>query len=280
MVIAVAAPTPAHAAGAPKAYRFTSTATNTKDHLLTLDHPAFNGKSTLRLLVTQYFTGVYNPHPVGVSYNYTLNKWQIVNEDEADIPVNANFNVMLAPTAKRSDVTPQTTTHIYSFFPTGKSNAGAVLQMTHLWNPVRSLQGTYQPNNVSLFYINPTNPPAPYSGRWSLYQANLDSPVAASYNIADFSKLKIGGELVSFRHNARDANTTTLETTITNPLTDGKPNAVLFVQHLFTPQAATSMNEVIGVRYADGKWRILTQDQTDKLAPMDFNITVLPAVTP
>lgn len=278
--LTLAATAPAHAAGAPKAYRFTSTATNTADFLMTLDHPAFNGKPTLKLLITQYFNGVYNPHPVGVAYNEGVNKWQIVNEDREDIPVNASFNVMIAPSAKRVDVTPATSHGIFTFFPIQKNNGDAVLQATHLITPVRGQDGVPQTNAFSLFFFaGATNPPRAYHNRWAIFQANGDPSVATSYNIGDFTKLKVGGQLVSFRHSARDANTTDLETTITNPLTDGKPNAVLFVQHVFTQAASANVDEVVGVRYADGKWRILTEDQTDKLVPVDFNVTVLPGVS-
>ncbi len=275
MALAVAAP--AHAAGgAPKAYRFTSTATNTSTCFLTLDHPALNGKPTLKLLVTQYFNGAYNPHPVGVGYNYSANKWQIINEDQENIPLNAAFNVMVAPTAKLVTISPQNCHGLYAFFPLGKNNPSAVLQLTHVLNPIRGLDGVLQPKNVSLFYYGATPTAHPFTNNWTLYYADGTSHIATGYNIADFSKLKVANQLVSFRHQARDANTTALETTITNPLTDAKPNAALFIQHVFTAAAAANVDEVLGVRYADGKWRILTEDQTDKLAPVDFNVTVLP----
>lgn len=280
MVLAVATATPAHAAaGAPKAYRFTSTAANTSARRMTLDHAALNGKPTLRLLVTQYFDGVYNPHPVGVMYNESTKKWMIANDDLADMPLNAKFNVMVMPGAKQISVTPQITHGIYTILPVQKGNANAILLLTHMTNPVRGLDGQTQPNNVSLFYFNPVAPFGAWSAHWTLYQANGESSVAAAYNIADVTKLKVGGQFVSFRHNARDANTTNLETTITNPLTDAKPNAMVFVQHVFTQAATANVDEVVGVRYFDGKWRILTEDQTDKLAPVDFNVTVLPGVS-
>ena len=276
----LAAATPARAAAAPKAYRFTATAANSGAGRMTLDHPALNGKPTLRLIVTQYFTGVYNPHPVGVLYNETSKKWMIVNEDLTNIPVNANFNVLVVPGAKMVDVTPKTLHGIYNILPTQKNNPDAILLQTHVINPVRGLNGQGQTSNVSFYYFNPIAPLGAWSARWVIYQADGSPMIAASYNIADVSKLKVGGQFVSFRHQARDANTTDLETTITNPLTDGNPNAVLFVQHVFTQQASANVDEVVGVRYADGKWRIITEDQTDKLVPVDFNVTVLPAVTP
>ncbi|WP_367873878.1 hypothetical protein [Luteolibacter sp. Populi] len=270
----------AKAAGAPKVFRVTAAAANTSGSILTIDNPALNGKPTLRLIVTQYFTGVYNPHAVGVNYNVTLKKWQIFNEDNADLPVNANFNVMIAPTAKRVSVTPTNSHGVLAFFPTQKGNAAANLLVTHLANPVLTLDSVIQPNNVSLYYIPATGPARPYSGRWSIYQDNTEANIAAVYNVADVTNLKVAKTPISFRHSAVDANTTDLETTITNPLTDGKPDAVLFIQHVFTPTAAENVDEVLGVRYADGKWKILTQDQTDKLSPADFNVVAFPAVTP
>jgi hypothetical protein len=278
--IALAVAAPARAAGIPKAYRFTSSATNTAGHMMTLDNPALNGKPTLRLLVTQYFTGVYNPHPVGLFYDEARQKWMIANDDLAAIPVNANFNVMVAPGAKRVDVTPKTLHGIYNILTIQKGNPDAVLLLTHMINPVRGLNGQGQPNNVSLYYFNPVGALGPWSSHWTTYQADGSPSIAASYNIADTTKLKVAGESVAFRHSARDANTTDLETTITHPLTDGKPDAVVFVQHVFTQAASANVDEVVGVRYFDGKWRILTEDQTDKLVPVDFNVTVLPGVTP
>jgi hypothetical protein len=44
-------------------------------------------------MVTQLWTGVYNPHPVGVFY--TGGKWTIFNEDLAAMPVGAKFNVLV-----------------------------------------------------------------------------------------------------------------------------------------------------------------------------------------
>ena len=51
--------------------------------------------SAARLLVTQRWTGVYNPHPVGVYYNSFLQYWQVFNLDGADMPINARFDVAL-----------------------------------------------------------------------------------------------------------------------------------------------------------------------------------------
>ena len=52
-----------------------------------------SGDPTARVLVTQLWSGVYNPHPVGVFYDPIDETWKVFNEDLADMPVNARFNV-------------------------------------------------------------------------------------------------------------------------------------------------------------------------------------------
>ena len=229
---------PATAAGAAaKIYRFTSAATNTAGSQITLDHPALNGKSTLRPVITQYSTGVANPHPVGVLYSNLFKKWQIVNEDGEDIPVNASFNVMILPTTKPVGVGPANLDGNLAFFTIQKNNAQARLLATHMCNPYPTLQPAMQRNTVGLFYI-PAGARAPQSSaRWSLFQENGQAQTVSTYHIADVTNLNVAKAPISFRHTAAAANTTGSETVITNPLTDGKPDAVLFIQHVFTEAA-------------------------------------------
>lgn len=271
---------PVNAAGVPKVYRFTSTAANTDGPVLTLDHASFNGKSPLRLIVAQYSTGVSNPHPVGVRFNYISRKWQIFNEDAEDIPANSNFNVMIAPAAKPVSVTPANADGGMAFFPLQKGNAAAKLLTTHMGNSISTLSGTVQPNNIGLFFIPPGSRAPISSGRWSIFQENGDSHIAAVHNVADVTNLKVANTLISFRHTAAAANTTDSETVITNALTDGKPDAVLFVQHLFTAAAPKTVDETLGVRYADGKWRIFAQDGDDLPVTSEYVVAAFPAVTP
>jgi hypothetical protein len=276
----LAAASPAKAAGLPKVYRFTATAANTTDAIMTLDHAAFNAKSKLRLIVTQYSTGVSNPHPIGVRYNYATKKWQIFNEDSEDIPVNANFNVMVAPTAKPVTVSSANLDGGLAFFPLQKGNFSAKLMVTHMSNPVAALNGTVQPYNIGLFRI-PAGTRAPIAAdRWSIYMQNGEPHLAATYNVADVTNMKSGNTPLAFWHSSTDANTTDAETVITNTLTDGKPDAVLFIQHVFTTTGQGNVDETLGVRYADGKWRIFVQDGDDMPVTKDFAVVAFPAATP
>lgn len=265
----------------PKVYRFTSTATNTANAIMTLDHPSLNGKPTLRLIVTQYSAGVLNPHPVGISYDPQGKKWRIINEDAEKIPLNAMFNVMIGQGSKPFSVTPTVTDGILAFFPTQKGNPNAKLLSTHVIDPNPRLEGVLQTHNVGFFYILPTVPPKISSGRWALYQENNKANTAAVYNIVDVTNLKTGSTPISFRHGAVTGNTADNATTISNTLTDGKPDAVLFVQHVFTQTARKNVDEVLGVTYANGKWKIIAQDaEADLPTPSEYNVVVFPALTP
>jgi hypothetical protein len=279
LALTFAAPAKAAGAALPKVYRFTSTNDNTIGAVLRLNHPALNGKSTLRLIIGQVSSGVLNPHPIGLHYNPASKQWLIRNEDEQNIPANSKFNVMVAPTAKRISVTPTNVDNILSFFPTQKGNPNAILLTSHIVNPVLTLSGTLHTKNIGLYFNPASNAAIPSSGRWTFYQEDSTPPIAAVYNVGDFTKLKQGTTSLAFRHSATTTNTIDGVTTITNAATDGKPDAAVFVQHVFTAAGDENVNEVLGVSYADGKWKIFTQDQDDLPVPTEFMVTVIPTIT-
>jgi hypothetical protein len=80
------------------AFVHTSTVANKKNNSTTIDNPMCNEDPSCLLFVTQLIsseTVVYNNSPVGVSYDYTANKWIIFNENGATMPTNALFNVLV-----------------------------------------------------------------------------------------------------------------------------------------------------------------------------------------
>ncbi len=63
-----------------------------------VDNPLCNGDATAILIVTQKLNPsgiVYNNSPIGVYYNTIRNKWEIFNQNNAAIPTNAQFNVLV-----------------------------------------------------------------------------------------------------------------------------------------------------------------------------------------
>ena len=76
---------------APAAFIYTATAPAFQSTII--DNPATNNNPTAILIVTQHWEGTYNPHPIGVFY--ASGKWRIFNEDIAEMPLNAKFNVLV-----------------------------------------------------------------------------------------------------------------------------------------------------------------------------------------
>ncbi len=75
-----------------------ATAANIDAHTTTINHPHCNGDPNAILIVTPNWNpggvgGTYNNHPIGVYYTGAV--WAIFNQDLANIPVNAAFNVLV-----------------------------------------------------------------------------------------------------------------------------------------------------------------------------------------
>jgi serine/threonine-protein kinase len=65
-----------------------------------LDLPAVNGDRGARISITQNWNpegggSIYNDHPVGVWYDSDREQWAIFNQDRADMPEGASFNVVV-----------------------------------------------------------------------------------------------------------------------------------------------------------------------------------------
>lgn len=85
---------PAHAScgGGPVCgVTVTATASNTNGDMLLLDLLGFNSNPSLLIQATQVYAGAYDAHPIGVWYDTYDQKWAIVNEDLANIPLNSAF---------------------------------------------------------------------------------------------------------------------------------------------------------------------------------------------
>ncbi len=270
---------PAQAAG-PKAYQFTADGSNTTGDTMVIDHPTFNGKWKLKPVITQYWTGTYNAHPVGVSYNAGTGRWQIENEDGAAMPAGANFNVLLAPGAKQTLCTPANTFENITFFNFQKNRPEALFQITHMVNPVRGIPGTNFTDYAGVWFFPPSSPATPYSGKWTVYTENSDEFGTVAFNLADVTKLKVAKQPVSFVFTTDAGNTGGHIATITNPLTDAKPDAVVFVTHLYTGASPTYVDEPLGVWYDGANWNIFAQDFSAMPLNAAFVVTVIPTATP
>ncbi|MGE0598933.1 MAG: hypothetical protein AB7J35_03795 [Dehalococcoidia bacterium] len=78
----------------PAAFVFTATAGTISGHTATIDNPATNDNPNAILIVTKYWTGVYDTNEVGVYY--TGGKWKLFYEDNSTpFKVNSKFNILV-----------------------------------------------------------------------------------------------------------------------------------------------------------------------------------------
>lgn len=266
-------------AAAPKALQFTANVANTSGSTMTLDHPALNGKGKLNPIVTQWWTGVYNPHPVGVQYNESTGRWLIRNEDFAAIPVGANFNVLIPSVSKRIHANTASSWGNVTSFAFQKNKPNALLLATHMVNPVKGFPGTLLNKNIGIFYTGTSGIPL-FDNKWSVYNDDTSNALVAGYNIADVSRVKIDGVPNSFIFTTDAGNVTLNWAVINNALTNGNPDAVVFITHLYNDASSTYLDEPVGMWYSGGTWRIFVQDESAMPLNRAFVVSVYPPLAP
>lgn len=92
------------------------TETNTSGAQTTIDHPSTNNNPEAMVYALPNFNpngqgGVYNNHPIRVSYDAAAGRWQIVNQDQQPFNNDAAFNLAIlgAPTYVEPVTTPEPT---------------------------------------------------------------------------------------------------------------------------------------------------------------------------
>jgi len=72
-----------------------ASASNITNNYTDMDHPSTNAHPNAVIIVTPNWNaaGIYNDHPIGVWYHQ--GKWSIFNQDKADMPAGAAFNVLV-----------------------------------------------------------------------------------------------------------------------------------------------------------------------------------------
>jgi len=88
-----------------EAFIHRATRENTSGSSTYIDDPLANGRPDAGLSITQNWNpgggqGVYNDHPVGISYDAEREKWKIYNQDGSAMPEGAAFNVTVSEAAR------------------------------------------------------------------------------------------------------------------------------------------------------------------------------------
>ena len=151
-----------------------ATSSNTSSHITTIDNVFTNNNPNAKLIVTQHWTGTYNPHTVGVYY--ISGKWRIFNQDFAGMPVGAQFNIIVDHSKSFiHTASSSSSSHITAINDADANNRpGAFVFATNNWGT----SGPYNPHEVGVWYSG---------GRWHLYNEDrVQIPSNAKFNVIAF----------------------------------------------------------------------------------------------
>jgi len=256
------------------AFLHTATATNSGSNSTFIDHSLTNSNPHAIVLVTQNWNpgGIYNDHPIGVWYSFSAQKWVIFNQDGADIPIGATFNVLVPSVdtsvfvhfGRTSNIVTNSTVIDH---PLTNENPNAIILVTQNWNP-SGVSGTYNDHPVGVWYSN-------LAKKWVIFNQDIAGiPVDAAFNVMI---LEQGSNV--FVHKATAGNTVLNWTNIDHALTNLNRSAIVMTTQNYNPGGigGTYNNRPIGVWY-DGvrdKWAVFNQDQVAMPLDSAYNVLVI-----
>jgi len=120
--------------------------------------------------------------------------------------------------------------------------------------------GVYNANEIGVWYN---------AGKWIIYNQNKKAiPANALFNVMVLPK----NTGKAFVHTVSTSNTSNHMTTLSSKLTDGKPNALVFVTQNFGKYNTSN----VGVWYSAGKWKIYNENTKMRMPTgTKFNVLVL-----
>jgi hypothetical protein len=258
----------------------TATAGNTTGNWTSIDNPLSNNNSNALLFITQNWNpggvgGAYNDHPVGVFYAPSLNKWAIFNQDGANMPTDASFNVLVAGAGAEAFVHTATAGNIVStstlvdYGPTNE-DTHALLFVTQNWNPGGS-GGVYNAYSIATSYN-------PLYHQWAIGNLEPGMTVPMTEDAA-FNVLVVHTKEPFFNHKATAGNTIGNSTYLDQPLLNDEPNAVALLTQNWNPGGGVSgiyNNHPVGVWYDPlaGEWAVFNQDGANMPEGAAFNLLV------
>jgi hypothetical protein len=165
-------------------YRHAATASNIHGDYTVLDNSVTNNDPNAVVEVTQDFTGVYDPHEVGVFYIF--GHWAIFNEDGAAMPAGATFDLSVGYASStafqqvylHTATTSNTNAHITYPSAAVFTNPYLLPRVTQVWNSNGVCGCVSNPHAVGVWYD-------PGAGRWSVYNVDrAPMPVGAAFFIS------------------------------------------------------------------------------------------------
>ncbi len=226
-----------------------------------ISNPYLDGNPNARILVTQNWSvnSVYNNHSVGAWYNGS--NWTIINEDQADMPVGAAFNVYILKNE------PSSFTHVavsgnINFNSTLIDNKAINGNPNALVYVTRSNSGIYDTSSIGVWFDGIY---------WEIFNQDLSNmPAGASFNVY------IGSPY--FVHNTTADNIDIDLSTFDNPIVNYFPYSVIFTTHNYNPGGigGTYHDKTLGVYYTGSHWGVFNQDGSNMPEGVSFNVAIAP----
>ncbi len=251
------------------------------DHTI-LDSPLTNSNPNAIVFATPNFNpggggGTYENHNIGVYYSSGTQKIAVFNQDIASMPLNAAFNILVAPfntavfvhTATAGNISGN---HTYIDNPLSNNNPNAILLVTPNWDP-GGTGGVYEDHPIGVYYEALRN-------QWAIFnQDGLSAPMplGAAFNVMIFTT-----DAAEFVHRATASNISANYTTIDYPLANNQPNAIVLTTPNWNPGGVGGVydNSPIGVDYNNSPgWIIFNQGPSALAMPTNaaFNVFIPPA---
>ena len=234
---------------------------NISSHITTINNTTTNNNPDAKIIVTQNWgsNGKYNANAVGVYYSG--GKWRIFNQNKKPIPEGARFNIMVDHPQSFTTSASTPSNHIH-YIDNGRTNnkPNAFVFATQNWGT----SGPYNEHTVGVWYS---------SNKWSIYNEDRAKlPNKVKFNVVAFTQnIPPPRPVISaFKHQNTPSNTSSNSTYLTNPLTNNKPNKVLFITHDYS--SGPYITPVLGVWYNAAKWAIFNQDKSMMPKNAKFNV--------
>jgi len=147
--------------------------------------------------------------------------------------------------------------------PATNNNASALVFVTPNWNP-GNVGGTYNNRAVGVWYDG---------GKWKIFNQNIEPmPDNAAFNVMVYPSTAPN----VFIHQATESNIVNNHTCINSPLTNNKPNALLFITPNYSAGSLYNQHPT-NVFYVSGFWCIGNQNGEPMPVSIAFNVLALDA---
>lgn len=241
-----------------------------------IDFPALNGNPNGFFLTTLIYRpgGVVSSvhdHPIGAYYSSSFNQWTVLNEDATAMYAGPAFNIFMPSYfgtyfthfAAEANITANFTKLNHSSI---NGNPNAFIFVMPVFNPAGTIAGPgYYNHRISVHYETSDS-------SWYIY--NEDGEIVPS-GAAFYVYIANPMVDVVYKHQSTAENTSFHYTVLDHPKLNGKPNAVLIVQHQRTERY---LDETIGVwyDYESRRWRIYKNDGASFSVGEKYNVLILP----